>query len=387
MSTSLMRAAVVADVGRIEIRQVPVRPPGEHDVLLRPVAVGLCGTDFHIFAGHSNYNTDARGVPVPFRDAPQILGHEIVALVEECGVSVAALRPGDAVVVDQGLNCVSSRRDPLCEYCRTGDSHQCAFYQEHGITGLPGGLAERMTVPAVNAIRVTGHVHQAHAAMTEPLGCIVHSCDMMARAQARYSLEAGDPAHRVQTVLVSGAGPAGLLFIQYLRTGLHWPGRVLVSEPNAIKRDLAVRFGAEPLDPSVDAVDAVLEATSGRRVELLIDASGAGILYRQVPGLLRKQGTLLAYGHGHAGADLSVMNNVQFLEPTFVSPVGASGGFLADGRSATYRRALDLIENGEIMVDPMITHRYTSLDDVPRAFAGAHTAPDYIKGVVQLGST
>ena len=54
-------------------------PPGPCDVLLRPVAVGLCGTDFHIFAGHSNYNTNSRGEPVPLRESPQILGHEIVA--------------------------------------------------------------------------------------------------------------------------------------------------------------------------------------------------------------------------------------------------------------------------------------------------------------------
>jgi L-iditol 2-dehydrogenase len=386
MSTPLMRAAVVADVGRMEIRQVPVRAPAPHEVLVRPVAVGLCGTDFHIFAGHSNYNTNARGEPVPFRDEPQVLGHEIVAAVEECGPAVTDLRPGVAVVVDQGLNCVSSRRDPRCEYCLTGDSHQCAFYREHGITGLPGGLAERMTVPAVNVIPLAGVVPHAHAALTEPLGCVVHSCDMMVQARARYSLDAADSAHRVETVLVSGAGPAGLLFIQYLRQALGWQGRVLVSEPNAAKRALATRFGAEPLDPSRDTIEAVQDATGGRRVELLIDAAGAGILYRQVPGLLRKQGTFLAYGHGHAGAELSVMNNVQFLEPTFVSPVGASGGFLPDGRPATYRRALDLIESGKIVVEPMITHRYTSLDDVPRAFGGAHTAPDYIKGIVDLGA-
>ena len=66
-------------------------------------------------------------------------------------------------------------------------------------------------------------------------------------------------------------------------------------------------------------------------MEYLIDASGAGDLFRQIPGLVRKQATVLLYGHGHAGVDLSVLNNVQFLEPTLVSPVGASGGFLDDG--------------------------------------------------------
>ena len=89
-------------------------------------------------------------------------------------------------------------------------------------------------------------------------------------------------------------------------------------------------------------------------------------------------------GHGHTGVDLSVMNNVQFLEPTLVSPVGASGGFLDDLRPATYRRALGLIENGVIEPGPIVTHQYTSLDAVAEALGGAHRAPDYVKGVVEL---
>jgi L-iditol 2-dehydrogenase len=379
-----MRAAVLTDVARLEVRDVPVQPPRPSDVLVRVSAVGLCGTDFHIFEGHSNYNTNARGEPVPFRDEPQILGHEIAGVVEEVGRDVRDLAAGDIVIVDQGISCVSAGRAPLCEYCATGDSHQCASYREHGITGLPGGLADYITLPAVNAVRVADGLDPLHAALTEPLGCIVHASDMVRRAHARYSLNHDDPERRVRTILISGAGPAGLLFIQYLRQALGWQGRILVTEPNERKRELARGFGAEPLDASADVVEAVREATSGRRVEYLVDASGASAVFRQIPGVLRKQGTVLLYGHGHAGADLSVLNNVQFLEPTLVSPVGASGGFLADGRPATYRTALGLLESGRVQVAPMITHRYTSLDEVPAAFAGAYRDPGYVKGVVEL---
>jgi threonine dehydrogenase-like Zn-dependent dehydrogenase len=378
-----MRAAVLVDVGRIELRDIPAVAPGPHDVRVRVTAVGLCGTDFHIFGGHANYHTDHRGVPVPLSQHPQVLGHEIVGLVAECGDGVADLRPGDRVVVDQGINCHSARRT-ICEYCASGDSHQCTAYREHGITGLPGGLAEHITVPAVNTIPVASATPSAQIALTEPLGCIVHSSDMVSRASARYSLKHPDPSRRVHAVFVSGAGPAGLLFVQYLRKALDWDGPVLVSEPNPLKRALAERFGAQPLDPDADLVEAVRDATGGRRVEYLIDASGAGELFRQIPGLVRKQATVLLYGHGHAGVDLSVMNNVQFLEPTLVSPVGASGGFLEDHRPATYDRALNLIESRRVDVGPIVTHRYTSLDDVPQAFNGAHRAPDYVKGVVEL---
>jgi L-iditol 2-dehydrogenase len=381
-----MKAAVLSAVGRIEIRDVPVRQPGRGEVLLQPRAIGLCGTDFHIYEGHANYNTDGRGERIPLDEQPQVLGHEIVATIVDLGPGVTDLSVGDDVVVDQGINCLSAAREPRCEYCATGDSHQCAFYREHGITGLPGGLAEYVTMPAVNTIPVDADVRREHAALTEPLGCIVHASDMVARAHARYALDHADASRRVRTVLVSGAGPAGLLFIQYLRQALDWQGRILVVDPNPLKRALAARFEAEPIElgRGDDVVSAVQELTSGCRVEYLIDASGVASLFKEIPGILRKQGTVLLYGHGHAGVDLSVLNNVQFLEPTLVSPVGASGGFLEDGRPATYRRALDLIAGGRVQAAPIITHRYSSLDEVPAAFAGAHRAPDYVKGIVEL---
>jgi L-iditol 2-dehydrogenase len=118
--------------------------------------------------------------------------------------------------------------------------------------------------------------------------------------------------------------------------------------------------------------------------ELLIEASGSGAAFAAIPRLVRKQATVLLYGHGHAGEDLSVMNGVQFLEPTLLTPAGASGGWEADDRPSTYLRALRLIEDGTIDVASLITHRYRSLAAVPGAFAGDHEHPDYLKGVVIL---
>jgi L-iditol 2-dehydrogenase len=158
-----------------------------------------------------------------------------------------------------------------------------------------------------------------------------------------------------------------------------------VSEPDPGKRELATRFGAEPIDPrATHVVDAVLDRTNGRRVEYLIDASGAAQVFADMPGLLRKQATVLLYAHGQSGIDLGVLNNIQFKEPTLVSPVGASGGFDPDGRPTVYRQALRLLESGGISVLPFITDRYQSLEAVPDAFAGAHRRPGYVKGVAVL---
>ena len=382
----LMRAVALVDAGRLEVVTVPCAPPRAHEVRLRVQAVGVCGTDMHIVAGHANYNRDARGRVVPLAEAPQILGHEIAGLVEETGPLVKDVHPGDRVIADQGRNCMSEQRSPLCEYCNSGDSHQCEHYAEHGITGLPGGFAEYVTLPAVNTVRIESDIEPAIAALAEPLGCVHHACGVLARTPARYAITRPGGVG-VRAVLIMGAGPAGLLFVQYLRNVLGFQGLLLVSEPNALRRSVAERFGAECIDASAaDIADEVRERTRGRRVELLIEASGAGQAFSAIPVCIRKQATVLLYGHGHAGVDLSALNDVQFMEPTLLAPTGASGGFETDGRPTTYVRALRFIESGRVDVASLITHRYDSLASVPRAFGGDHRRADYVKGVVRLSS-
>jgi L-iditol 2-dehydrogenase len=378
--TQTMKASVLCDVRRLEVRDIPRPLISPYEVLIRTTAVGLCGTDVHIFAGHANYNTNEYGQAIPLALQPQILGHEITGVVEEVGRAVTDLGEGDRVVVDQGLNCVSRRREVLCEYCRTENSHQCEFYREHGITGLPGGLAEFIAVPAVNAVKIASPLDPAVAALVEPLGCIIHSSDMVAKTRARHSAE--------RRVLICGAGPAGLLFTQYLRNVLGYEGVLLVSDPNARKRQLAMQLGADvAIDPvNADSVEVVHEHTGGKGVDYLIEASGSGEVFRDMPGLIRKQATVLLYGHGHVGTDLGVLSSILFKEPVLVSSVGASGGFEKDGRPSVYTRALSLIEEGRIDIAPLITHRYTTFADVEKALSSDIHGEDYVKGVVVLNA-
>ncbi len=381
-----MNALALIAPHKMEVREIATPTPQPNEVLLRVGAVGLCGTDFHIFEGHANYRRDAAGRLIPLEEKPLILGHEFCGIVEEVGGSVKDVSAGDWVVVDQGWNCLSHQKANLCEYCATGDTHQCANYAEHGITGPQGALAEFVAVPAINTVRIENELPLQQAALTEPLGCITHTMAVVQKTQSRYQfsgVNSGKAAERpIKHVLICGAGPAGLLFTQYIRNVIGFDGLVIVTEPSEKRRKLAEEFGATGIDPTTtDLVEAVNELTKGERINLLIESAGVAPLFKQIPNLIRKQATVVLYGHGHHGVDLGVMNNIQFIEPTLIAPTGASGGFDSDGRPSTYRQSLELIASGKINVSKIITHHYHSLADVPAGFAQDHFGADYIKGV------
>ncbi len=380
----MMRACAITAPGRLEILEVPSPDLGPHDVRLRPAAVGVCGTDFHIYSGESNFHCDENGRAIPFDQVPQILGHEITGEVIERGSKVHDVAVGARVIIDQGRNCRSERREPACEYCATGHSHQCEFFEEHGITGLPGGFAEELVTPALNVIAIESDATFAQAVMTEPIACVLHCTDFGVRANGRYRLDAkASASERVRTVVVLGAGPAGLLFAQVLRKRYAFDGPIVISDPSPKKRALAAAFGAIAVAP--DELEAkVMEQSGGRRAELLIEATGSGPVFAAIPNLIRKQATVLLYGVGHGGASLGLLNPLQWREAILVTSVGASGGFDADGRPTIYRDALRMLERGEIKVDELLTHQYEGLATIPNAFTGAHRGDDYVKGIAVL---
>jgi L-iditol 2-dehydrogenase len=377
-----MRACALVAARRLELIDLPSPGLGPHDVRVRPAAVGVCGTDLHIFAGESNFHFDRDGVPIPFEVVPQVLGHEITGTVVEVGKAVADVRVGARVLVDQGRNCRSDRRVPECEYCATGHSHQCEFFQEHGITGLSGGFAEELVVPAVNVLPIADGVPFPAAAMAEPLACVLHCTDFGERAHTRYRFD-GKGAARVRTAVVLGAGPAGLLFAQVLRSVFAFDGAIVVCDPSPTKRALAQAIGALAVPPAA-LRDAVLQASGGRGAEYVVEATGAGSVWGVIPRLIKKQATVLMYGIGHGDAPMSLLNPVQWREATLVTSVGASGGFDADGRPSVYRRAQELLAAGRVQVEAMLTNRYDGLAAVPRAFTGDHAREGYVKGMVVL---
>ncbi len=374
------QALVLEDVRKFALRELPVPTPGNREVLIRVGTVGICGTDLHIFHGLANYCRDSRGLPIPLARKPQVLGHEFCGSVAAVGISVRRCKVGDLVAVDQFLSCASLNRPARCEYCESGDTHQCEFGQELGITGPPGAFSQFVAVPETNVLVLPPQFDVAKGALIEPLGCVIHACNRLENAGTRYSFNG---RHRIRRMLILGLGPSGLLFIQYLRNVLGFDGDLFAADLQETKLELAARFGASPVNVrKQDLVSEIQTKTSSGKLHCLIEATGSGSAFDVMPALLRRQATVLFYGAGHAGRDIGCLTPFQAAEIHLVTSGGASGGFDSDGNPSTYRTAMQAIHEGRIEVNPLISHRYRQLADLQQAFEQDFRRPEYIKGIL-----
>ena len=185
--TTRLGAAVRAAVteSRASMRIVDVPDPGEPsdgEVVIRPEAVGLCGSDFHYFLGHIGSVDDTQLYP-------RVLGHEAAGIVEAVGPGCPPhLRAGERVAMWPLVAC------GRCYPCRIGRENACANISLIGVH-RDGALQDRLRIPASQVFPV-GDRDPALAALIEPVSIAV-------RAVVRGRVAEGEK------VVVFGAGPIG----------------------------------------------------------------------------------------------------------------------------------------------------------------------------------
>jgi threonine dehydrogenase-like Zn-dependent dehydrogenase len=374
------QALVLEDIEKFALLTIPIPTLSDREVLIQVGAVGICGTDLHIFKGLSNYSRDARGLPIPLSSKPQVLGHEFCGRVAAAGTSVRRSKVGDFVAVDQFLSCRSLNRVERCEYCESGDTHQCEFGQELGITGPPGAFSQFVAVPESNVLVLPPRFDAAQGALIEPLGCVIHACNRLQNATTRYSFNG---INRIRRMLILGLGPSGLLFIQYVRRVLEFDGDLFAADLRDTKLALAAKFGATPINiRKHDLASEIHNRTECKKLDCLVEATGSGSAFDVMPSVLRRQATVLLYGAGHSGRDIGCLTPFQSAEINLVTSGGASGGFDRDGNPSTYRAAMQAIHSGKIEVGPLLSHRYHHLAELKQAFVDDFRQPEYIKGIL-----
>jgi 2-desacetyl-2-hydroxyethyl bacteriochlorophyllide A dehydrogenase len=343
-----MKAVVWSGPGQLALEDLPVPVPGEGEVLVRTGVVGICGTDFEIFDGRFN-----QAVP------PMILGHEGAGTVESVGPGVRSPRPGERVSVECVIGC------GRCDYCAEGRPGLCDEGRVMGVSGAQGEYAEYFVAPAGNCHRIPERISWAAAGLVDTLAGPAY-------AMSRMRLAAG------ASVAVFGPGPAGLFFCELAR--LQGARAVFLVGTRESRLAYGPRFGADRLIDAnrEDPVQAVRSATAGRGVDLAIEAAGSAVALRQCLAAARKGGSVLVYGVFGGGEVCLDVQPVQLFELQITGTA-----------NILYPRAIELIRDGAVAVETLVTHRLT-LEELPAAFTdGALQRREdrycgYMKGVVLL---
>ncbi|MDP1849032.1 MAG: GNAT family N-acetyltransferase [Solirubrobacteraceae bacterium] len=334
------RAAVLVRPREIALEERPVPAPDRREVLVEVASVGVCGSDVHWYEHGRIGDLVVR--------APLVLGHECSGRVAAVGADVRKHAVGDRVCLEPGVPC------GRCRECRAGRYNLCADVAFFATPPVDGAFAEYVTIHEDFAFALPDGMAYDVGALMEPLSVGIWAC-------RKAGITAGD------RVLVTGAGPIGLLAMQVARA--LGAIDVAISDVNEHRLAAAERMGA----------NRVLRAgheTAGE-VDALIECSGHPAALAGGIDALRPAGTAVLVGMGPqptAEIPVSLIQNRElWLTGTF-------------RYANTYPTALELAASGRVDVAALITGHY-DLDDTETALrAGAHDDAT-IKVMVHPGRT
>jgi threonine dehydrogenase-like Zn-dependent dehydrogenase len=243
--------------------------PGPGQVTVHVENAGICGSDVHAYEWTDGYDFMVPHLPVT-------MGHEFAGRVAAVGDGVV-LPQGTAVTVMPGVDC------GRCVNCARGDRRNCLQRSAIGLT-RHGGFARYVTVPSENCLTLPESVDTELGALTEPLGV---GCQAVLTGEVGL----GD------TVLVMGPGTIGQAIALFARAA--GAGRVLVAgRADQPRFDVMGQLGFHDILDVADAplADLVLAATGGRKVDVVIEATGHPPTIVDGLGVLRTGGILVVAG-------------------------------------------------------------------------------------------
>ena len=250
-----MRAAVLtADRPRLEVAELDDLARRRRRVVVQVTACGICGSDLHV----------SGSVAPP----GAVLGHEIAGVITAVGAGVDGWTLGEPVTARPFFGC------GRCDQCRRGRQDHCPQFRLAGLHAI-GGFAELTVFDAGELFRLPAAVTGLEQALVEPFA-------VARRALRRGGLVAGDD------VAVLGAGPIGLAAVAWARAlGAR---RVVVSDPVATRRQLALELGA---DEAVAPGDVEASAAGA---SLVVECSGAPGVIDQALRLAAIEGRVAIVG-------------------------------------------------------------------------------------------
>ena len=306
-----MKAAVITAPGEIAIEEVADPTPGDNDVVVQVAAVGICGTDLHIFEGEF-----APKLPI-------VPGHEMSGTVVAVGRSVTEIKIGDAVAIDPSLHCGE------CFYCRRARGNLCENWNALGVT-YPGAAAQFLLSPKKNIHKLPKNVDLKSAALIEPLSCAVRGFDQLPRNPGSH-------------YLIYGSGTMGLMMAEMAK--VNGAASVSIVDLNQDKLKTAKVLGFTNLAKSADEFD------QPRGFDVVIDCTGVTEAIKDGLKHVMPSGTFLQFGVANKDAKVEIEPFwVYNKEITIVGSMAVLHSF---------DRAVELFASGVLNTDVMISDRYS----------------------------
>lgn len=328
------RAAVMTAFETIALEDRDVRLPGRNEAVVRPEAVGVCGSDTAYFT--VGYIGDY------VVDGPIILGHEASGVVVAVGDAVANVTVGDRVAIEPGTPCRN------CKQCMAGRYHLCPSLEFLATPPFDGALQRFLTIDSRCLFRMPDTMSFEEGALLEPLSVGLW-------AAQRAHLQPGDD------VLITGAGPVGILAAAAFRA--LGAGSVTITDIDQFRLGVAS-------DQGFEAVHA--DSELGREFDVFIECSGAKGALASGLRQLREAGRVAMVGMSKEEAIPLPLSQLNPKELTIS---------LVNRYAHTWPTAIELVDTGRIEVAHLVTHRFP-LARTSEALLASRTHDDAIKAVV-----
>jgi L-iditol 2-dehydrogenase len=335
------RTAVLLEPGTIQVQERSRPQPAADEVLVQVTSVGVCGSDTHYYT-HGRIGSYAV-------TAPLVLGHEAAGAIVGVGAGVDPARIGQRVSIEPGVPCRQ------CEQCLSGRYNLCPDMVFHATPPVDGSLSEVITHHHAFAHPVPDEVGDDAAAMIEPLSVALWAC-------GKASVATGD------RVLVTGAGPVGLLCAQVARVA--GAAEVVVVDVNPHRLAVAAAHAATD---TVDAREVSIGDWYGTRPapHVLLECSGhPGSTLAGLRSLARAgRAVLVGMGGDTLDLPLSLVQERELL---------VTGVFRY---ANTWPTAIALVAAGRVQLDDLVTGHFR-LDQTADALTAAKDDPRAIKSMI-----
>lgn len=343
-----MKALYLLGPERLEFRDLPMPTIGPGEALIKVKSVGVCASDSHRYLHGKLGDEEMPG--------PLILGHEFSAEVIEVARDVTSVKPGDRVAVEPARHC------GRCEMCQQGHPNLCPNVEFCGTPPVDGSLREFMAYPAELLYKLPENVSLDEGALLEPLGVGLHS----------VRLGHFKPGW---TAAILGVGPIGLCTLLVLRA--MGATDIFVTDPLDYRLELAKELGADAVfNPErEDVVQAILDRTEGRGVDVVFEAAGVRETPQQAVEIARPGGNVVLIG-------IPVDEWIQYKS----TPSRRKGLtiYMVRRMKHVYEYTIPMVQRGLIDLKPLITHVYPFSKTEEAMATAVHYRDGVVKAVVHV---